>query len=221
MVSGNRAWCCCCLTVRWSGSAKYEFVEADWLAPASELPTWYLAVQRHEAEARALRACMSGEGPCDRLQKSVGHILTKAAQLPEERRIRLINAYVNKRRYKFDRRKEHAHSLSDNPRLRNHWSTLMDFMRRGGDCEDYASAKYFLLRELGIPAADLRVLVTYDRRLRDHHAVLALHRRHLEPGKRVLLLDSDRIHRGIARGQRFIYAVNEYGIWDHDAARGR
>ena len=85
-------------------------------------------------------------------------------------------------------------------------------MQRGGDCEDYAVAKYFLLRELGFPAEDMRVLVTYDRSVRAHHAVLAVRR---EDGSSWLLELDNTIVKGNQWGYRFIYALNEEGIWDY------
>jgi predicted transglutaminase-like cysteine proteinase len=42
-----------------------------------------------------------------------------------------------------------------------------------GDCEDYAIAKYVILRAAGYPAGDLRFLLVRDRLARDDHAVLA------------------------------------------------
>ncbi|HEX5213033.1 MAG TPA: transglutaminase-like cysteine peptidase [Pseudolabrys sp.] len=42
-----------------------------------------------------------------------------------------------------------------------------------GDCEDYAIAKYVALREAGVPAKDLRVLLVRDKVINTGHAVLA------------------------------------------------
>jgi predicted transglutaminase-like cysteine proteinase len=55
----------------------------------------------------------------------------------------------------------------------DHWATPAEFLRaEGGDCEDFAIAKYFLLRLLGMPAADLRVTVLTGRDRSEVHAVL-------------------------------------------------
>jgi predicted transglutaminase-like cysteine proteinase len=54
------------------------------------------------------------------------------------------------------------------------WSAPLDALNAGkGDCEDYAIAKYVILREAGTPLADLRFLLVRDRLARDDHAVLA------------------------------------------------
>jgi len=95
---------------------------------------------------------------------------------------------------------------------RSHWSTLYEFLDAGGDCEDYASSKYFLLRQLGLAAEDMRVVVTYETKLRGYHAVLA----YRWPNDEVWLLESDnRIKKRSHRGYRYVYAVNEQGIWDY------
>jgi predicted transglutaminase-like cysteine proteinase len=55
------------------------------------------------------------------------------------------------------------------------WSApLATFASGRGDCEDYAIAKYVLLRESGIAAADLRLLLVRDTSIRQDHAVLAV-----------------------------------------------
>jgi predicted transglutaminase-like cysteine proteinase len=54
------------------------------------------------------------------------------------------------------------------------WSApLATFTTGRGDCEDYAIAKYVALREAGVAAEDLRILLVRDTAIRDDHAVLA------------------------------------------------
>lgn len=55
------------------------------------------------------------------------------------------------------------------------WSSPLASLRAGrGDCEDYAIAKYMVLREAGVPEQDLRILLVRDRAVREDHAVLAV-----------------------------------------------
>ena len=49
-----------------------------------------------------------------------------------------------------------------------------EFLHRGGDCEDYALAKYLALRALGFAAADLRIVALSDAARGLHHAVLTV-----------------------------------------------
>ena len=166
------------LLISATASAGYRFdVPEDYLAEAAAWPAWAQNLERHSTEREAIRRCLDQEDACSGKLKSLRYVLIKGAALDRDRQLRLVNRYINKRRYKGDRRQT---SLSVAPggeaMLRNHWSTLLEFLRRGGDCEDYAVAKYFLLRELGFPAEDMRVLVTYERSARDYHAVLAVRR---------------------------------------------
>jgi predicted transglutaminase-like cysteine proteinase len=70
------------------------------------------------------------------------------------------------------------------------WASPLATLAAGrGDCEDYAIAKYLVLREAGMPAGDLRLVVVRDTRRHDHHAVLAAR---LED--RWLVLDNRRLH---------------------------
>jgi predicted transglutaminase-like cysteine proteinase len=56
----------------------------------------------------------------------------------------------------------------------DHWSAPLASLTSGrGDCEDYAIAKYAILRAAGFPPADLRLLLVRDKLARDDHAVLA------------------------------------------------
>jgi predicted transglutaminase-like cysteine proteinase len=54
------------------------------------------------------------------------------------------------------------------------WSSpLATFSRGAGDCEDYAIAKYMALREAGLAADDLRIVILHDTRYHEDHAVAA------------------------------------------------
>lgn len=58
--------------------------------------------------------------------------------------------------------------------VEEHWARPLDFMRLGGDCEDYAIAKYFALRELGIPTDALRIAAVWNSARKEGHAVLVI-----------------------------------------------
>lgn len=54
------------------------------------------------------------------------------------------------------------------------WTTpLTTFASGAGDCEDYAIAKYVALREAGLPARDLRIVILHNRANNEDHAVAA------------------------------------------------
>lgn len=73
--------------------------------------------------------------------------------------------------------------------VEDYWATPAESIgSAGGDCEDYAIAKYYLLKELGVPLARLRI--TYVRALKlngQAHMVLAYYAR---PDAEPLILDN-------------------------------
>jgi len=69
---------------------------------------------------------------------------------------------------------------------RDSWITPAELFRTGtGDCEDYALAKYWLLRAAGVPEEDMYIMVVADLIARADHAYLAV-----RVGNGFVLLDS-------------------------------
>lgn len=195
--------------------ADYQFdAPGTYLAAATAFPAWAETLDRHAEERRVLENCLAEIDACEGRLKGLRHVIQKAALLEPDRQLRLVNRYVNKRRYRRDRRRlTPSAAEGGQAMLRNQWATLIEFMQRGGDCEDYATAKYFLLRELGFPAENMRIVVTYERQLRAYHAVLAIRR---SDGSSWLLESDNTIRKSRQRGYRFVFAVNEDGLWDHE-----
>src|SRR5262249_18995673 len=53
------------------------------------------------------------------------------------------------------------------------WATPYEFLKKSGDAEDYAIAKYFLLRAAGVAAADMQIVAVRIRNLNNiGHAIL-------------------------------------------------
>lgn len=203
------------LLLSFSAVAGYRFdAPESYLTEASALPAWAHTLERHASEKSVITDCLATEEECEGRLNGLRHIIQKGVSLEPDDQLKLVNRYINKRRYRRDRRQVSL-SVADGgqARLRNQWSTLLEFLERGGDCEDYATAKYFLLRELGYGAADMRIVVSYDRSVRAHHAVLAIRR---DDGSSWLLESDNTIRKTRQRGYRFIYALNENGIWDHE-----
>ena len=95
----------------------------------------------------------------------------------------------------------------------NRWETPFEFLRRGGQCQDYAIAKYLLLRAAGVPAAQLRIVVLYDARLGLDHAVMVAY-----VEGRVLMLDNQLA--GVVPADSIdhyqpYYSISEEGWWLH------
>jgi len=80
--------------------------------------------------------------------------------------LRAINIEMNRWPYVTDQ---------VNWNLPDSWATPLQFLQKGGDCEDFAIAKYMALRDLGVPIDDMRIVVLNDLNLRIAHAVLAVY----------------------------------------------
>ncbi|WP_395015376.1 transglutaminase-like cysteine peptidase [Dongia sp.] len=56
------------------------------------------------------------------------------------------------------------------------WATSYEFLKKSGDCEDYAISKYMLLNEVGIPTENMRIFTVRIRSLGGiGHAVLVVY----------------------------------------------
>ncbi len=115
-----------------------------------------------------------------------------------------VQAYVNRVRWVDDRR---------NYGEADYWATPDEFFVRGGDCEDYAFAKYEALKQLGFQPEQMRILVLTDLKLGEPHAVLLV----LVDG-RIWSLDNNLRNIFPADAIRHydpIYSINETGWWMH------
>lgn len=201
-----------------SAGKPYQFDATGYLGEATLLPDWADTMRREADQAPVLDACLADETACPRYYRGLRHLLMKASALPRKRQVSLISHYVNRRRYQDDVSVKVESPLTEaTVKYRSRWATVEEFMRRGGDCEDFATTKYYLLRRLGFRADQLRVVVAWDRGERGYHAILAVK---LDEVDQVLLLESDNtIRRGSRHRYRFIYSVNEESIWDHEAVQ--
>ncbi len=77
-----------------------------------------------------------------------------------------VNSMMNQKRYVTD---------SKNYGKTDYWATPVEFMKRGGDCEDFAIAKYTALRALGVPENRLRIAIVQDLQKNIPHAVLIVY----------------------------------------------
>jgi predicted transglutaminase-like cysteine proteinase len=61
----------------------------------------------------------------------------------------------------------------DNWGVEDYWNTPYELMDHGGDCEDYAIAKYISLLRLGMPEKNMRLMIVSDLNLNGElHAIL-------------------------------------------------
>ena len=98
-------------------------------------------------------------------------------------------------------------------RVEDYWATPAETIAsNGGDCEDYAIAKYFLLRELGVPLARLRMVYVRAGKSAQAHMVLAYYP---QPDADPLILDNldDRVRSASNRPDLApVYSFNEEDV---------
>ena len=189
--------------------ALYSFDNVeDYFAAASQWTAWQETLDRHASQRPQIQHCLQDAASCERRLKGLRHLLVKGAELEADQQIRLVNRYINSQHYRDDR-------VSFDAAAGNQWQTLTEFLRHGGDCEDFAVAKYFILREFGFAADDMRIVIGKEASNSSHHAMLAV-----RSGTGVLLLENDNTIRrnGAQEISRFVYALNENAIWDHEGS---
>ncbi len=96
----------------------------------------------------------------------------------------------------------------------DYWATPIEAMGKGAaDCEDYSIAKYFTLRELGVPDEKLRIMYVKALRLNQAHMVLTYYPK---PDGMPLVLDNlnPRILPADKRTDLApVYSFNGDGLW--------
>jgi predicted transglutaminase-like cysteine proteinase len=96
----------------------------------------------------------------------------------------------------------------------DYWATPLEFIgTNAGDCEDFSIAKYFTLRALGVPDANLRLMYVKALQLNQAHMVLAYYK---SVGAIPLVLDNinPRILPASQRRDLLpVYSFNGNGLW--------
>ncbi|MGU3522337.1 cysteine protease LapG [Enterobacteriaceae bacterium C23F] len=96
----------------------------------------------------------------------------------------------------------------------DYWATPVELLRKGaGDCEDFALAKYFTLRAMGVPVEQLRMTYVKSLTLNQAHMVLTWY---ATPDAVPLVLDNlqDAIVPATQRQDLLpVYSFNGQGLW--------
>ena len=98
--------------------------------------------------------------------------------------------------------------------VEDYWATPIEFLCKGaGDCEDFAIAKYFTLKAMGVDDEKLRITYVKAIQYNIHHMVLSYYS---EPEAEPLVLDNlvDSISPGSKRTDLMpIFGFNGSGLW--------
>ncbi len=143
------------------------FGSAELVAGAPSLvPKWRDLMRRMAAErGRSGPAVVAGRPGCHLAPLwPWREALCALTQAPPRLQLAAVNRLINGWRYESD---QAAYGVVD------YWATPAEFKAAGGDCEDFAIAKYFMLAELGFPTETLRLVVLRDLVRGEDHAVLA------------------------------------------------
>ncbi len=175
------------------------------LAAAAELGfsrslTPGLFVQRERQFGKGARARLEGWQSFVREAASPGDA---ARQPGEDRFLRPVNRFFNR-----------LSSVTDlaHWRVEDYWATPSESLgSNGADCEDYAIAKYFTLKELGVPAGRLRMVYARTWKSNAAHMVLAYYS---APGADPLILDN--LERGIRPASARTDLIPVYTFNDED-----
>lgn len=132
-------------------------------------------------------------------------IMKDNAGLSETRKLKLVNDFFNRQKFVND---------INHWGKADFWATPVEFLASGGgDCEDFSIAKYYTLRQLGIPDHKLRITYVMALEYKQAHMVLSYFP---EPGTIPLILDN--LNKRILpadqrRDLKPVYNFNGDGLW--------
>jgi predicted transglutaminase-like cysteine proteinase len=167
----------------------------------SAFTKWTSLMPRYEKQKREADSECAGNASCS--SQTWEKLLAGLQNKPVMAKIAAVNSFFNKAPYVSDQQ---------NFGQEDYWQTPYELMERGGDCEDYAIAKYISLKRLGVPESSMRILIVQDQNLGGiMHALLEV-----RIGGVPYILDNQ-AQQVIAAAKIFhyqpIYAINSYVWW--------
>lgn len=135
------------------------FGTVEFKGPIKNLPQWLSVLQRNK------------ENPIFDVKKKLGSVVwgdlksKLEAQSPKEK-LQTVNRFWNQWPYRQD---------PDVYKKQDYWAIPAEFLKNSGDCEDYAISKYFTLKEVGVPANQMRIVVLMETIRNIAHAVLVVY----------------------------------------------
>jgi len=134
-----------------------------------------------------------------------GRLVAKSQEISVDKQLESVNYFFNEVRFVSDL--EHWGA-------KDYWATPIELLSTdGGDCEDFSVAKYFTLRELGVPDAKLRLTYVKSVTLDQAHMVLTYYP---TPASEPLVLDNivSEIRPASRRKDLVpVYSFNGDGLW--------
>jgi predicted transglutaminase-like cysteine proteinase len=169
---------------------------------------WTDMLARNDAESQDSQHVCASTSDTHCVPAEWQALLDQLRDLDLRQKIALVNDAMNRHPYVPTMQNWHQSM---------YWETAFEFLRYGGQCQDYAIAKYLLLRAAGVPANEMRMVVLRDTAINLDHAVLAVY----VDGKPQLLdnLRDDIVPASSVTDYRPYYSINEKGWWYHFGGR--
>ncbi|MGH6988474.1 MAG: transglutaminase-like cysteine peptidase [Stellaceae bacterium] len=122
-------------------------------SPMGPMPRWRRVMTRFAEERADPAAFCTVEmtGTCPRILWQ--DLVARLRLLPLGARVALVNQFFNRRPYV---------PAAANWGRPGYWETPYEFLARGGQCQDFAIAKFLALLQSGVPERDLRFVVVRD-----------------------------------------------------------
>jgi predicted transglutaminase-like cysteine proteinase len=174
------------------------------------MPRWQKVVSRFSLQERSPDPACSAKAECP--AQIWKQIVAELKTLPLRARIERVNDIFNRVRYVPG--EINWHDVA-------YWETPYEFIARGGQCQDYAIAKYLALLESGVPERDLRFVVVHDNQKQLDHAITVV-----DVDGTSLALDNQMLSvipaQSLQKRYSPYYALNDSGWWSYmssDVAR--
>jgi len=137
-------------------------------------------------------------------------MLIKSKQAKTLKKLKYVNDFFNKIKYKTDMSHWHKN---------DYWATPIEFTgTAAGDCEDYAIAKYFALLKVGIPEKKLRIayvkLLSKRTKYEESHMILTYYHK---PNSTPIVLDNVNKRLKLVskrKDLKLIYSFNASGLYE-------
>ena len=169
------------------------------------LPQWQRVLGKMKQQRAGYLQCSEDASACKTdAQRAWREVVRQAAQAAPRDQLKIVNRYFNRLPYRLD---NEVYGVNE------YWATPDEFLRTSGDCEDYAIAKFFALRQLGFGPDQMRIVILWDEIRSIGHAVLAVY-----SAKGILILDN--LSELIVTHERYRhyipqYSMNESNRWAH------
>lgn len=170
-------------------------------------PLWTDVMARATQEQQYTAVCIrGGERSC--APQVWRELITRLDGLPLMAKLETVNRFIN--RYPYVPTWQNWHRSS-------YWEAPFEFLARGGQCQDYAIAKYLALHAVGVSDAQIRVLILRDTDLGIDHAVLLADVdgvAYILDNLNATIIPADRDTQ-----YRPYYAINQSGYWTYVGGR--